>query len=439
MLQPPVRRPFVLLPSRTALLALLGLLFFFSYGYFTVRKNLRPECVFSVFYDAGAAVREGRDIDGFRTEAGLGYIYPPLLALLFSPLVGLGRVGAAWAWYSVNFVLLGLSFFMALRIPTVKGEKPGITYFLFPLLATCVFWSHNFEYGQASLFLVFPTLLALLFYDRRLDLPAGLALGFAASIKLFPSIFVLYFLVKKEWRVIAYFFLGAALFFFGVPALFFGPREAAALLGRWVHIAFSFQARAIGLQWTTPLDQSLSAALDRILFFFRPGEPAASPHLPALKTALYGVIAGGLLVLISWLCRRKHAGRLGIPGAVEFSLFFLAIPFVSGTGWKHHFVVLIPPYATAACLLLRKIVKVHEIPGVLIGIAFLLHVSLSPVLSGGRGSEWLQIHSAALLGTLLLIVAFAVVHRRLVRRGSLDSAETPQFSRPPDASESAVQ
>ena len=67
---------------------------------------------FHEFFSAAQAIVNHQDI----YKAGsLGYIYPPLLAFLLTPLVTLGEIGAAWVWLSLNIILLLVTLFVSAK------------------------------------------------------------------------------------------------------------------------------------------------------------------------------------------------------------------------------------------------------------------------------------------------------------------------------------
>jgi Glycosyltransferase family 87 len=130
--------------------------------------------------------------------ASSGFIYPPFAALLFWPLGYLPYVTAK-AVYSV--LMLGALWALLWRLVqkqwfVVSGGAIALALLSFPVIG-------NFERGQVDLWVCGLTVWA--FYDyqqtHRSTLPA-LLLGMACSIKIFPIVAVLYFLAKRQFRLV---------------------------------------------------------------------------------------------------------------------------------------------------------------------------------------------------------------------------------------------
>ena len=154
-----------------------------------------------VYRLGGLAWLEGRSLyvgfTGPPLDPQLPFTYPPIAAVLFS---GLGLVPA-----SLQNPLVVASGFVALTAVcvAVAGKvRPDLKWTAGPLsaigaLALDPVWT-TYGYGQINLFLLALVVVdVLLVTDRR---RRGVLIGVAAAIKLTPAIFVLYFLVRRDWR-----------------------------------------------------------------------------------------------------------------------------------------------------------------------------------------------------------------------------------------------
>jgi Glycosyltransferase family 87 len=167
---------------------------------------------FRAYYIAGKLV--GMGLDPYRnyvtqfpalygpinaeSTASSGFIYPPVAALIFWPLGYLPYVTAK-AVYSV--LMLGGLWALLWRLVrqqwfVVSGGAIALVILSFPVIG-------NFERGQVDLWVCGLTVWAFYHYQqtRRSTLPAML-LGLACSIKIFPIVTLLYFLAKRQFRLV---------------------------------------------------------------------------------------------------------------------------------------------------------------------------------------------------------------------------------------------
>jgi hypothetical protein len=148
-----------------------------------------------------------------------GFIYPPLAALLFLPL-GLFPYATA----KIVFSALILASLIALCLLFAKSRDdrqltPGEAFLFitcsFPLLAT-------FERGQIDLVIVLLTWLSFQFYRSQQLLRSALLLAFAICIKIFPAIVVVYYLIKRQFKIAMY-SIASTIVLFSIPLLYFKP------------------------------------------------------------------------------------------------------------------------------------------------------------------------------------------------------------------------
>jgi hypothetical protein len=155
---------------------------------------------------------------------GSGYIYPPFAALLFAPFALMPYITSKTVYSVVILVVLWLLLFELVKHSkfAAKGESLLLVMASFPVFA-CL------ERGQVDIFVCYFTVLGFLMYRRSLAsqhqprrlLPAFL-LALSTCIKLFPGIALIYFLLKRDYKLVAYAsgFIG---FFFLAPLVYFNP------------------------------------------------------------------------------------------------------------------------------------------------------------------------------------------------------------------------
>jgi alpha-1,2-mannosyltransferase len=131
----------------------------------------------------------------------LPFLYPPFAVALFTPL-------ALLSWHQVigGMLLLSMVSLIVVIYLTALRAWPGggargavlVTAVTLPLsLIAEPIWD-TFWYGQINLVLM--ALVALDCLTPHPKWPRGVLIGIAAAIKLTPAVFVLYFLLRKDYR-----------------------------------------------------------------------------------------------------------------------------------------------------------------------------------------------------------------------------------------------
>lgn len=143
---------------------------------------------------------------------------------------------------AVLFVLLSLALF-ALTVYLVDGllneqvrSGPRRALLVTLLLALPYVYSCAVV-GNLGLLLLFLIVAAWFLVERGHEWEAGAALGLATLIKLLPGVLVLYFLLRRRWRVAGGAAAIAVVLGLGLPLAALGPRETLA-----EHVAFYHRA-----------------------------------------------------------------------------------------------------------------------------------------------------------------------------------------------------
>lgn len=157
--------------------------------------------------------REFIDLDYYRAATAVAVAgqpllpalpYPPVALLVIAPLGGLPVVVGNEVWSAISIAVgIGLAYLVTQRGLAARGIAMGRGQLgLFGLTATALIYSMPFisqlDVGQVSLFVV-----ALTLVDTAGLLPKrwqGALVGLAAAIKVFPMIFVPYYLVTGQRR-----------------------------------------------------------------------------------------------------------------------------------------------------------------------------------------------------------------------------------------------
>jgi alpha-1,2-mannosyltransferase len=283
-----------------------------------------------VYRAGGAAVLHGAALYRsagsdvlFRTAgADLPFTYPPIAAVLFAPLAPLSRPLAITLFTGLSLTALALSLALLLRRqapdwPAQRTWAVGLLVTAASPLAEAV--RDTVSYGQVNL-----VLMALISADCLIVKPwwpRGLLVGLAAAVKLTPLGFLLFFVVRREWRAagtVAVSTLGWTLL-----GVVLRPRDS---LVYWTQV-FG-QTDRIG-DASIVRNQSINGALSRL-------------QLPALWHALLWLAMSALVVAAAVLVLRRISAVGDSVGALLTT--GAAVLLVSPVSWSHHWVWLVPAW-----------------------------------------------------------------------------------------------
>lgn len=133
--------------------------------------------------------------------------YPPTALLFLWPLGLLGYFQASVLWNLLSTSSVMASIWLLLKL---VHKRPTVKLFLFTTFVfTIPFFPVKFNIGNGQInnfLLFFYSLAIFLYFSGRKNLSAGM-LAFATGIKLAPMVMLLFFFLKKEYRLIVKFFV----------------------------------------------------------------------------------------------------------------------------------------------------------------------------------------------------------------------------------------
>ncbi|SDY18222.1 Protein of unknown function [Micromonospora pattaloongensis] len=333
----------------------------------------------------------------------LGFTYPPFAGLVMLPMAALPTEAAGWVNVAASLAALAVVLAALLRpIADRLGWSRWFAVALAVPLATAIEpVRETLGYGQVNLLLfalIMADLVALRWRARggaRREETAGLlrrfwlsgawagaGVGLATSIKLTPALFIVYFVVTKQWRA-ALTAVGTA---FGVTVGTFlvAGRESATYF-----TSVLWQTERVGAADMTP-NQSLAGVLARLY------DSIETPGLLWLSFAL--------LMLALGLSRASHAHADG-DELTAFTLIGLTANVISPISWSHHLVFVIPAIVVLADAALRR-------RGASRGLAYRGALSGNPGIVGVTGLRspiWFPIltgfrHATAAVGLYVLFL-----------------------------------
>src|ERR1700677_522289 len=135
--------------------------------------------------------KDHRDID----QRVVGMVpLTPISTLVVYPLTPLPPLAAKRCWIIVSLGLLLSTLYLLHAMTLLPWRRLALVAALsFPLTV-------NFQYGQFYVLLLFLLTLACWLYVRQRRFLSGVVVGLAAGLKVFPAIYLVYFLRKRDLR-----------------------------------------------------------------------------------------------------------------------------------------------------------------------------------------------------------------------------------------------
>lgn len=145
--------------------------------------------------------RKPRLLGAFKVDA---YEYPPPFLLLPRALQLLAQDFLAFrlVWFVLNALIVLVAVVVVGRS---LGEPAGTRALLLaPLVWAAVPMLSALQKGNIQLVVVALSMLAMLLLDRRHHASGGLVLAFATASKLYPGLLIVFLLVRRQWRALAW-------------------------------------------------------------------------------------------------------------------------------------------------------------------------------------------------------------------------------------------
>jgi len=278
-----------------------------------------------------------RQQDYLRTGQTFSAMQPltPFSALFLWPFASLAPLAAKHCWLILNAGLLVVSAGMLRSIVGLRWSRVAL------LIAASYPLERNMLTGQFYVLLLFLIVLGLWMHRRGYRILAGAAIAVAIGLKIFPLLYVLYFLRKRDWRALSGVVAG------GVAA----AAVSIAAFGWKLNRLYVLQLlpREMRGDSTNPYDLTSASftVLFHRLFVFEPTlNPDPTIHaawlLPVLLAIVPLLIITPLIVFV-------------VPGAkdprqmlLEWSAVLLACLTLSPMPASYHFVLLVLPVAALA-------------------------------------------------------------------------------------------
>ncbi|WP_168211224.1 glycosyltransferase family 87 protein [Actinosynnema sp. ALI-1.44] len=349
------------------------------------------------FYQGVIAWWHGRDPYGQlpATYAGgtPGFIYPPFALLPLSVFAALPFWAAAVLSVAVSVASLAFTCFVVVRGVWPQGGVHGCvltTAIIMPLALLVEPVRNTIGHGQVNLWLM--ALVAADCLVKHPKWPRGALIGIAAAIKITPAAFVLFFLIRKDFRAAAVSAATAA-FVTGAMVVFM-PAESVRF---WFGGALAGPAGIVNRE-----NQTIAAGLHRLGL------------CGGWHTAVWLLMVGLVLAMSVVIMRRVGAEVAMVTNGVAALL-------ISPLSWTAHWVWVVPALVVFAASVLPAHsglpVRVRDRGRyVLVALALLLMVGpqvLVPAEGPWTGWQHLLVNFYPLVALTVLFVAV----QRLRQRG----------------------
>lgn len=305
----------------------IAVIFFFLAGFIRITAINLPWIYSSIGPDFTQVWISAKDLAASREpylDPGLDYpnAYPPISEIFFLPLTLLSHQIALVVFTYISFASIIGSIFLSLKIATKK-----VPWHYFLLFITLSFASFPIRFslgmGQVNMIVLFLLLLTVYLETKPINnsFAAGLSLGIAIALKPIFAFFLLFFALKKSWKIVLISTLSVA--FLTAISLIFWPPQI------WVNW---YQSAIFPL--ISYMDPHNYVYQNQGLFGF------LARQVSNFYTRIYLHKAATVLLVsfAAFLTFKKKEINLGL------SFFIITLLLFDITSWQHHFVWLMFPF-----------------------------------------------------------------------------------------------
>jgi hypothetical protein len=368
---------------------------------------------FPIYYDSIRQSLEGAPAAPYKTE-GYGFVYMPFAYIAMHPMGLFSLKTSRMLHYLVESALLFLTCIMLLRLTLSEGKY--LPYLMgAALMLTFRYLHNNIGYGQMNLVVLFSLVAALFFFHRDNKLFSALFMAVAISFKVTPMLFILYFILKKEFRLVLYIIILTLALNFMLPLMLWGMGTGAEVCRAWYGAQFS-----LGQHNATKLSNySILSMLYRFFTDYSWSDlPGRNPVniLSICKSAVIGMYITCAVIILAVFVKKYNKPATQLMGEYprnntflamlpEYSMVVIMMLLFSPVSWQHHFVLLLLPHFYLGWFLLNTGIKNNKAVFYLLLASFIISGLTTPVIIGERLNRVIMNYSAITFGTMLLFAA----------------------------------
>ena len=249
-----------------------------------------------------------------------GWLYPAPMAILISPIGLLPKNSATTLWTALQILMLLT--WCVVPPHLLRRSPPWLPAAYTALAATSVPVLQNLKWGQVSTAMALLVLGGMVAIASHRPRTAGAVLGLAASVKLYPALFLVWPAWRREWSALTTAAIVGVILLVALPLVVFGPEDTrhfyTTLWDRgWRFSRFATQNAG---------SQFVPSVVARNLL-------GQAPPGPRMLTWSSWVLAAAVLW---WSLRRTGTGY---DDALRlFALLGCLVPLVVATSWLHYHV-----------------------------------------------------------------------------------------------------
>lgn len=331
------------------------------------------------------------------------FTYPPTWYLLFRPFTWMDWRDAHDLWLVANLLFVGASVVLILLAVGYRPRSGEESLALATLILGFSPLIFSLQECQANSLVLLTVCAALYLFSRGKNAGAGALIALGAAIKVFPGILLLYFLLKRKFRLAA----------FGFASLAIIMLLSISAIGWDVHYWYFFK---VAPTWASnisafDMNQSIAGVVGRALV----GGEGISPivHRPGLARGLITLSQIVLLALVVWTCRTR-ARRLTDSVWLEISLVIVFYQLASTWVLIHHLQWLLIPYLLVWGIAAKDVSRPSFGLHAAIALSYLLTgVEYVYYREAFKGGAMALFASLKCFGTLVLFFALVAAVRRL--------------------------
>jgi Tol biopolymer transport system component len=264
----------------------------------------------------------------------------PFSTLAAWPLTKMPALAAKHVWILLNLGLLVPVGWMLRSMTGLTSQRIALVFALsFPL-------HRNLLYGQFYIVLLLLIVAACWSFLRKYDALAGSLVALAAACKIFPLLFLLFFLRRRAWRALAW----------GVVTGLACAAISVSVFGLAVHLTY---IREI-LPWTLrgealPPYATASASISSVLHYLFLAEPQWNPHPWRNSPLCYALLEPTIqmLALAPAILLIREGNRNQDRILMEWSALLVASLAISTIPASYNFVLVALP----VCVLTSRLIQ----------------------------------------------------------------------------------